>query len=524
MHAVPLRMLLEPLLLKKMEGVTGEETVTGLACHSGRVKPGHLFFSLSGRSGEGWRYAGEALSRGAAAVVAGCDCPLKGLPLVRVPAVRPVMALLADRFYRHPSCSFRLTGVTGTNGKTTTAHMIDALFRDRGEITGLIGTVGCRIGQTSCPSPATTPEAVELQELMSRMAAAGASRVTMEVSSHALAQDRVTGCRFSAAVMTNITGEHLDFHRTFEDYLEAKTKLFARLGWPDGGRNGPRVAVLNADDPYCDYVGRWSAGQKITYGIDNPADVRGTGIKPGPEGLTFKVESFAGSLEMRLRLRGRFNVYNALAATALGLAEGLDLPQIAASLARFGGVPGRFELVEAGQDYTVVVDYAHTPDGLKNAIQTARGLTAGKLITVFGCGGERDRSKRALMGEVAGRYSDAAILTDDNPRGEDPLAIVREVRPGLERFRPPAGYRVIHDRREAIAAALAAAGRGDLVLIAGKGHESEQVYRDRVIPFNDRLVARELILARLQERRDGHAAQGKRNCGSLPGNVAPGQP
>ncbi len=522
MKAMPLHRLLQPLLIKSVEG-GAEGDVTGLAYHSGRVKPGNLFFSLSGRRSEGWRYAREAFGRGALAVVAGTECPLKGVPLVRVPDVRQAMALLSDRFYRHPSRRFRLIGVTGTNGKTTTAHLIDALFRDRGEITGLLGTVGCRIGAVDLPAPATTPEACDLQELMARMAEAGARHVTMEVSSHALDQDRVMGCRFTAAVLTNITGEHLDYHQTFEAYLEAKTKLFARLGWCGGGHPGPPVAILNADEANFEFVKRWCAGQKITYGILNRADVRAVELETGPGGLLFKVDSFAGSRAFSLKLKGRFNVYNALAAVSAGLAEGLTLEDIGAALARFPGVPGRFELVQAGQDYTVVVDYAHTPDGLENVIKTARELAGGKVITVFGCGGERDRTKRFLMGEVAGRYSDLVILTDDNPRGEDPLQIAGEVEPGLKLCRPAGGYRVILDRREAIKAALEAAGQGDLVLIAGKGHEAEQIYRDRVIPFSDRQVARELILDGLRERRRVHADEREGDSGSLPRDAAPGR-
>lgn len=522
MNTMPLQRLLLPLLIKSVEG-GADGNVTGLAYHSSRARPGNLFFSLPGRRGEGWQYAREALERGALAIVVGTECPLAGVPLVRVPDVRQAMAQLSDWFYHHPSRHVRLIGVTGTNGKTTTAHLIDTLFRDQGEVTGLLGTVGCRIGAAVLPAPATTPEACDLQELLARMVEAGARHVTMEVSSHALDQDRVTGCSFTAAVLTNITGEHLDFHHTFEAYLEAKTKLFARLGSSGGDHRGLPVAILNADEPNVGFVKRWCAGQKITYGIDNRADVRAAELKSGPAGLSFKVESFAGNHEFSLKLKGRFNVYNALAAVSVGLAEGLALDRIGASLARFPGVPGRFELVEAGQDYTVVVDYAHTPDGLENVIKTARDLTGGKVITVFGCGGERDRTKRSLMGEVAGRFSDLVILTDDNPRGEDPLQIAGEVEPGLQRCRPAGGYRVILDRREAIKAALEEAGRGDLVLIAGKGHEVAQIYEDRVFPFSDRQVAGELILAGLRERREVHADERERDSGGLSRNAAPGR-
>ncbi len=493
MRKMMLEELLKPLLLKNVEGeITGE--VSGLACHSEKVGPGALFFSLEGRRGKGWQYAAEAFQNGALAAVVGQDCPLKGCPLVRVPEVRPALALAADRFFGHPSRDFRLIGVTGTNGKTTTTHLIDALFRARGEVTGLLGTINYRLGNETVAATATTPEAPELQGLLARLSALGATHVTMEVSSHALAQDRVLGCRFDIGVLTNITGEHLDFHKTFASYLRAKTKLFAHMGWGGGDcESGPQAVVLNADSRCYRYIRRWTNGQCITYGITAPADVRAEDLHCGPSGISFRVVTFAGSERFRLSLKGSFNIYNALAAISVGLVEGFNLSEMAAILDSFPGVAGRFEPVEAGQDYTVLVDYAHTPDGLVNALKAARELTSGRVITVFGCGGERDRSKRSLMGEAAGGYSDLAILTDDNPRGEDPAQIYAEVMPGLERRFPGEGYRVIPDRREAIAAALAAARRGDLVLIAGKGHEPEQIYRNRSCPFDDRAAARELI-------------------------------
>jgi len=501
-----LETLLKPLLLKKVEGeIAGE--VSGLACHSKKVKPGMLFFALTGRREEGWRYAEEAFQKGALAAVVGPECFLQGRPLVRVPAVRPALALLADRFYGYPSRNFRLIGVTGTNGKTTTTHLIDTLFRARGEVTGLLGTVSYRLGNETRAAVATTPEAHDLQALLARLSGLGASHVTMEVSSHALAQDRVLGCCFDVAVLTNITGEHLDYHKSFDAYLKAKTKLFAHMGWSGGDEEtGPQAVVLNADSPCYRHLKGWTNGQCITYGIHSPADVRAEELQCGAEGISFRVVSFAGSERFRLPLKGRFNVYNVLAAVAVGLVEGFTLAEMASILASFPGVVGRFEPVEAGQDYLVLVDYAHTPDGLVNALQAAREMTSGRVIVVFGCGGERDRSKRPLMGEAAGRYSDLAFLTDDNPREEDPQQIVAEVIPGLERCRPAEGYRVIPDRREAIAAALASARRGDLVLIAGKGHEDEQVYCGRSVPFSDREVAGELIRGQLEGREKVYAS------------------
>ncbi len=509
MQTLLLEKLLESLLLKKVEG-DPEGKVTGLAYHSERVKPGNLFFSLEGRRGRGWRYAQEAMEKGAIAAVVENSCPLHDLPLIRVPDVRLALAIIANLFYEHPSRNLRLIGVTGTNGKTSTTHMIDFLFRSRGEVTGLLGTLGYKVGEESIAPLATTPEASDLQELLARLTRIGVEHVTMEVSSHALEQHRVTGCRFAVAVLTNITGEHLDFHRTFDAYLQAKTKLFARL---DGfGENSkPQVAVLNADDPCFEFVKGWSGVQKITYGITKPADVRAVDIVLEDTGVKFKVDSFAGSGEVRLPLKGQFNIYNALAAYSVGIVEGLTPEEISAGLANFPGVPGRFEIIDLGQEFTVVVDYAHTPDGLENVIKTARSLTEGRVITVFGCGGERDRSKRPLMGEVVGRYSDLGILTDDNPRGEDPESITQEVEPGLRRYLSLDGYQIINDRRAAILASLETANKGDLVLIAGKGHEGEQVYADRVVPFNDRQVAKELILAKLKGRESLDADKGNRD-------------
>lgn len=503
MRHMALEELLKPLLLKSVEGeIAGE--VSGLSCHTEKIEPGALFFSLQGRRGKGWQYAAEAFQKGALAAVVGRDCPLSSLPLVRVPQVRTAMALLADCFFGHPSRDFRLIGVTGTNGKTTTAHLIDALFRARGEVTGLLGTVGCRLGSETVDAAATTPEAPELQKMMARLSRLGAAHVTMEVSSHALAQDRVLGCRFDLAVLTNITGDHLDFHRSFGSYLQAKTSFFAHNEW-GGGEKGPRAAVLNADSRCFRYVRKWTGGQCITYGITAPADVRAVDLHCGPAGISFRLISFAGSERFRLPLRGRFNVYNALAAISVGLVEGLGLSEMSAILDSFPGVPGRFEAVEAGQDYMVLVDYAHTPDGMTSVLQAARELTAGRVITVFGCGGERDRGNRPFMGEAAGGGSDLVILTDDNPRGEAPERIHAEVLPGLERRPPGEGYRVIPCRREAIAAALAAARQGDTVLIAGKGHEAEQVYGDTSFPFDDRVAAKELIQAQLEGRKPGYA-------------------
>ncbi|NMA92471.1 MAG: UDP-N-acetylmuramoyl-L-alanyl-D-glutamate--2,6-diaminopimelate ligase [Firmicutes bacterium] len=496
MEKVPLEELFQPLLLKRIEGEV-EGPVTGLAYHSARVKPGNLFFCLPGRRYRGWEFAQEALQRGAVALVMEEEVPLEGGPVIRVPDVRLALALVAAIFYRHPSRRLRLIGVTGTNGKTSTTYFIESLFKARGEVTGLVGTVGGRIGENSFPVEATTPEASDLQRLLYQMARRGVKHALMEVSSHGLELKRVSGCQFSVAVLTNITGEHLDFHRDFDSYVKAKAKLFAALAGLPVEHGRPKVAVINADDPCYRRIAESCPGQKITYGIYREADLRATRIKYYPRRVSFHLEALGEEVPIELPVPGLFNVYNALAALAVGLVEGLSPVEMGRILSRVKGAPGRFEFVDRGQDFEIVIDYAHTPDGLENVLKTGRRLSRGRLITVFGCGGERDRSKRVLMGEAAGRYSDLALVTNDNPRGEDPEQIFREILPGLK----SAEYLVLPDRREAIEKALRSAQPGDMVIIAGKGHEEYQVLQDRVVPFSDRRVAGELVAKILAERR-----------------------
>lgn len=496
MGKVPLEKLLQPLVSKAIEGKV-EGLVTGLAYHSARVEAGNLFFCLAGRRYRGWEFAAEALSRGALAVVVEQGAPVKVSPAIRVPDLRLALALISDVFYRHPSRRLRLIGVTGTNGKTSTTHFAESLFKARGEVTGLLGTVGYRVGENSFPAEATTPEACDLQRLLSKMNREGVKHAVMEVSSHALEQKRVLGCQFAVAVVTNITGEHLDFHHDFESYLKSKVKLFVSLGGTLVERSGPKIAVINADDPCFHRIEECCLGQKITYGVYREADLQAREIMHYPRGVSFNLAAFGEQTEIELPVPGLFNVYNALAAIGVGLAEGLSLPEMSRTLSRVKAAPGRFEFVDQGQDFEIVVDYAHTPDGLENVLKTGRDLSRGRLITVFGCGGERDRSKRVLMGEVAGRYSDLSIVTNDNPRGEDPDQIFKEIVPGLT----SAEYLIVPDRREAIYKALQAAKQGDLVIIAGKGHEGYQVFKDRVVPFSDRQVAAELVAKMLEENR-----------------------
>jgi UDP-N-acetylmuramoyl-L-alanyl-D-glutamate--2,6-diaminopimelate ligase len=404
---------------------------------------------------------------------------------------RLALALLAAEFFGHPSRDMRVVGITGTNGKTTTSYLLSAMFDAAGVQTGLMGTVTYRIGSRALAATRTTPEAPELQSMMREMVDSGCGACVMEVSSHALALRRADGIRFAAAVFTNLTRDHLDFHSGMEDYFAAKRRLFELL--PDDA-----PAAINADDPrgatLVDLCGR-----PVTYGINKPADV-----SPGPlsyslAGLSFDIRSRRGPVHVESKLVGKPNVYNILAATTAAIELGVPIDAIEEGLRRLAGVPGRFEVVSnRGDDVTVVVDYAHTDDALRNLLETARPMASRRLITVFGAGGDRDRTKRPLMGMVAARLSDVVIITSDNPRSEDPAQIIEEVKRGAdpETRQSGADVRAVADRRDAIAQAVQTADAGDVVLIAGKGHEKYQEIGGRVLHFDDIEVAREALETR----------------------------
>jgi UDP-N-acetylmuramoyl-L-alanyl-D-glutamate--2,6-diaminopimelate ligase len=441
------------------------------------VVPGALFFCVPGTRTDGHALAPEAVSRGAGVLVV--ERWLESVPdavQVRVASVREAMGPLAAAFYGHPAQKLLLIGVTGTNGKTTTTYLLERVFEAAGMRAGLIGTTGARMAGRPVPLDRTTPEAPDLHHLLALMVDDGIDAVAMEVSSHGLDQHRVGGARYDCAVFTNLSQDHLDYHRTIEEYFRAKARLFTPA-------MSDRAAV-NHDSP----EGRTLVREDLptlTFGLEVGADVRGLDVELRSDGLAFRVEG----LEVRSRLRGGFNVHNCLAALAAARQVGIEDAAAAAGIADLSGVPGRLEPVEAGQPFQVLVDYAHTPDSVENVLQAVRPLVGGgRVIVVLGCGGDRDRGKRPLMGEAATRLADLAVITSDNPRSEDPLAIIAEIEPGARRG--GGRYLVEPDRRAAIRQALEAAGPGDVVVIAGKGHETGQEFANRTIPFDDRAVAR----------------------------------
>jgi UDP-N-acetylmuramoyl-L-alanyl-D-glutamate--2,6-diaminopimelate ligase len=468
----------------------GETTVSDVVADSRRVRAGALFCCVPGSRVDGHDLAGDALRAGAAALLV--ERPLElDAPQLLVPSVRAALAPLSDAFFGSPSRRMDLVGVTGTNGKTTTTYMLEAIFRAAGLVPGVIGTVAVRIGERTLPVAHTTPEAPDLQRLLAEMADSGVQAAAMEVSSHGLALGRVDATRFRAAIFTNLTQDHLDFHRDLEDYYQAKRRLFtpAFTG----------LGIVNLDDPY----GRRLAGEArdagvevVTTGTAAGADWRAVGLQAALDGTSFRVDGPAGARTLHLKLAGHFNVANALGALAAASALGIGLEQAVAGLEALAGVPGRFERVDAGQPFTVLVDYSHTPDSLENALRAARAVSRGRVLVVFGCGGDRDRAKRPLMGEIAGKLADLAVVTSDNPRSEPPDSIVAQIVEGVRRSAGPDRYLVEVDRRAAIRQALGQARPGDVVLIAGKGHEQGQEFENgRKVPFDDRVVAAEELRA-----------------------------
>lgn len=487
-EAVPVTRELPPELL--------EVNVRGLAYDSRKVEPGYLFFAFAGAKADGVSYAAAALAKGALAVVS--DRPPHGqthAKWIQVPQGREALAVAARNFYNQPDERIYLTGVTGTNGKTTSTSLIDAIFRAAGKTTALIGTIEYHLAGRVLPAVNTTPESLDLFRMFDELAQAGGTHATLEASSHALDLGRIYAMHFHTAAFTNFTRDHLDYHGTMDAYFGAKQLLFTPASGPP-----PRFAVLNADDQQVSNLKLASETEVFWYGIDCESphagsnrhhSVRAENVESTFAGLRFDVISDTGQFTAESALVGQINVYNILLACAVALTYGLSEEEIKKGLANLQRVPGRFERVEEGQPFTVVVDYAHTDDALRNVITVARGMRPKRVITLFGCGGDRDRSKRPLMGVAAGELSDYVVLTSDNPRSEDPLAIMNDAMVGLSRYDTP--HIAEPDRERAIRKAIATAGPGDVVILAGKGHETYQILRDGPIPFDDREVARRVL-------------------------------
>ena len=481
--------------------------VKGIAHDSREIKSDYLFVAIPGFKVDGHMFIEDAVSRGARAVIVEEEYSLPpGVAVVRVADSRLALALTAAQFYDNPTSKLRLIGVTGTKGKTTTTHFIESILAENGYPVGLLGTISYRFRgvslEDSATTPAlssthnTTPESLDLQRMIAAMTQGRCTHVAMEVSSHALKLNRVEGCQFDVGVFTNLTQEHFELHEDWDDYLNSKIRLFTSLAGP---KKGVKTAIINVDDLNSERVIAATPVGILTYALEKEADITASEIELSINETAFRAITPAGDFSVRLRLPGLFNVYNALAAIGVGLTEGLGPEAIALGLERLEKLPGRFEFIDCGQDFLVVVDFAHAPDPLEKALGFARSLVDHRLITVFGCGGERDQIKRPMMGEVVARYSDYFIITSDNPQSEDPLAIALAAEEGVKRV-GHANYEILLDRRQAIEKALSFAASGDIVVLAGKGHETFQMLKDEVIPFNDGEEARG-VLKKITESR-----------------------
>ena len=470
---------------------SGNPQVTGVEYDSRHVKPGDVFVAMKGESSDGNQFVGQAIASGAGAVITDSDRAPANVAWAKVARGRRALAIVSGNFYQHPAAKIAITGITGTNGKSTTAFILESILHAAGRKAALVGTIEYHVAGKVLPAPHTTPESLELQRLFHQAVAAAETEAVMEVSSHALAQERTFGIPFDVAVFTNLTRDHLDYHRTMEEYFAAKRILFS-----GSGAHPPRIAVLNADDDYglqLKKVSQNAGSDVITYAISG-ADFHAAKLEVTPRGTRFQLITPDDNIPLLSPLIGRVNVYNILAASAAAYARGCSGEAIASGIAGLALVPGRFERVDCAQPFTVVVDYAHTDDALRNLTSLARELVkhdGGRVITVFGCGGNRDRSKRPLMGEAAGRGSDFVVLTSDNPRNESPLEIINDAVVGVQRS--GVKYTIEADRRAAIRTALVEARPKDIVLVAGKGHEKVQIVGAESIPFDDRQVATEIL-------------------------------
>ena len=493
-------------LAELIEGsvITGDKNIeiTGIEHDSRKVAEGTLFVCIAGFHVDGHKFIPQAASQGAKAILTTrpaekVDVP-EGLAVLQVPELKAALDVIVPFFHDYPAQKMRVIGITGTNGKTTTSYLIRAILREAGYKVGLIGTIQIMMEEEVFPIHNTTPDVVELQHTLAIMRDKGMDYVVMEVSSHALDQNRVAGIEFDTAVFSNLTQDHLDYHKTLENYKLAKAKLFDLLGQKGVKEN--KTAVVNIDDEAGKTMLEHAKCRHLTYGMEHQAALQATNVEVLASGANFTLtEDFLGEMALKLHITGIFNVYNVMAAVGAAIAEKIDPAVIKNALTNFTSVPGRFELVKAGQDFSIIVDYAHTPDGVENVLNTARRIARKKIIAVFGCGGDRDRTKRPIMGRLAAKLADVVIATSDNPRSEDPAFILSEVEAGVRETIGDKHHECIIDRREAIFRAVELAETDDIVIILGKGHEDYQILRDKTIHFDDKEVAREAVAAKKEQ-------------------------
>jgi UDP-N-acetylmuramoyl-L-alanyl-D-glutamate--2,6-diaminopimelate ligase len=488
-----LKDLIHQLMIKEVTGDI-ELEITGIQMDSRKVEPGNLFICVPGIKGfleDRHQFAKAAVKNGAAALVLEHDVEVD-VTKIFVNNARYAMAVISSYYFGYPSNEMKLIGITGTNGKTTTSYIIDKIFSDFGFKTGLMGNNGIKIDNIQIPTDINTQEPPILQHNLRKMKDCHTEYCIMEVTSQGLDFGRVLGCNFRTAIFTNLTQDHIDYHGTFENYRNAKGLFFSRLG-NSFSPIEKKFAILNSDDPSFEFFQKITPVEVITYGMNEQADVSASNIKVNSKGITFLLKTFEGQIDIELKLIGKFNIYNALASITTALVEGIPLIEIKNSLAELTSIPGRMEIVNHNRDFLVIVDYAHTPDALENVLSTLKELAKGKIITVFGCGGDRDKTKRPIMGRIALQNSDYIFITSDNPRSEDPIKIMMEIEEGLVESNN-GNYELDVLRESAIKKAISMASSDDIVLIAGKGHENYQILKDKTIPFDDKLVASAVLL------------------------------
>ncbi len=485
------------MLLKKLvevievEAIIGdlEIEITGISYDSRKIEPGDIFVAIEGFETDGHKYIQEAVDSGAKAIIVEKELKESKVPMIRTDDSRLALAKISRNFYDYPDQELKIIGVTGTNGKTTTTFLIEGILTELEKQTGLIGTIKNKVGNKELAAGRTTPESLDLNMMFREMIENKAEFAVIEVSSHALDLERVAGIEFNRQVFTNLSQDHLDYHNSFAEYLKTKAELF---------KLNEKPSIINLDDENARKIMKQANGDVISYGLDDEAEFQAQDIEVDLTGTSYLLEAKGEKHQVELNLTGEFNVYNSLAAIATVHSFGFELADIVAAIKKVSGVPGRFQLIDQGQDFGVIVDYAHSPDGMENVLKTAAGITTGKQIVVFGCGGDRDRTKRPIMGRLGVELADFAIVTSDNPRSEEPAEIIAEIETGIKELDKKKGddYIIIEDRGEAIKKAVEIAESGDTILIIGKGHETYQIFKDETIDFDDREVARTALQQR----------------------------